>query len=653
MVATSWTQHFASLPSNEQGNQNISSFADATSSNLPRGDCLRNITEEQDYVILTADGERKIQILHSLKNTGGTRLRPESKVIALVGTGNVAVPVVVKMESILAECAIRTPLIEEFRGCSTAGEVAALATPSERGQTTLEGSACFLPAPFLRDAVLSAGTNEPNELMIIAMAAAVEFDRINDDEESFPDKAVPHAEDFMLWSWGVGNGRITETRFSLRPEDGELQTHLSDRQQQCIMPSTGAATTAHSSDNSAVLTQLTESISQQTKEAAASNELRREEIARARDREEIRKDKMKKLHDSTINMIKMAASADFDRAADEVPASCKEFYQKETEGQADQELSLQFEAMGMGDVNFAHGFVQALRNGNFLFTNAGTPNNYSIFCLFEQSPNSNDKGDRQLLLHLLASHAQGMSQADIKSLTKQVVTVPTDYNDLESRLNFFSGGCEIFFSDESSCTQGLKSFLKKIKSFKVILKGMMANNSTLAAEICYAVDIRVQLWLGACKMARDRSEVNDRLVNFEDIINDIVSRRFRMPLPQTFKSFKSLADGSANKTPSGDRGGKGETDPKKRKRDGGFISNTDQLEEFKMKQGETWTKDFCGKCVDDRPMWGGRNKMCPRWHSKGMCFTDCANSESHVPANKIPEDKKAGYRLFLKKIRNE
>ena len=54
---------------------------------------IKNLTEEINTVFLAADAEGKIQILHSPKNFGGTRLQPKNKVVALVGLGTQATTV--------------------------------------------------------------------------------------------------------------------------------------------------------------------------------------------------------------------------------------------------------------------------------------------------------------------------------------------------------------------------------------------------------------------------------------------------------------------------------------------------------------------------------------------------------------------------------
>ena len=87
----------------------------------------------------------------------------------------------------------------------------------------------------------------------------------------------------------------------------------------------------------------------------------------------------------------------------------------------------------------------------------------------------------------------------------------------------------------------------------------------------------------------------------------------------------------------------------------GQVRNDDQIDEFKIKEGESWRNDFYGKCVDFCPSWKGMKKvrMCPGWHSKGDCFDDRNNKANHVTSKEVSDCGKTEYRKYLKKIRSE
>ena len=83
-------------------------------------------------------------------------------------------------------------------------------------------------------------------------------------------------------------------------------------------------------------------------------------------------------------MLLNASSTDGDRAAKEITSACRSFFNQETAGLADQQLSVLFRELGFPDVSFAHGVVQAFLSGHFLYHEPGCPNNFSILCFYEK-----------------------------------------------------------------------------------------------------------------------------------------------------------------------------------------------------------------------------------------------------------------------------
>ena len=71
--------------------------------------------------------------------------------------------------------------------------------------------------------------------------------------------------------------------------------------------------------------------------------------------------------------------------------------------------------------------------------------------------------------------------------------------------------------------------------------------------------------------------------------------------------------------------------------------------DFQFQRGESW-RDIREKCVKSRPSWGNGKVMCARWHTKGDCYSDCRNKESHVGKDKVPDDKVIEYKEYLAKV---
>eukprot|EP00957_Ditylum_brightwellii_P070092 5323738-Ditylum_brightwellii.AAC.1 len=158
------------------------------------------------------------------------------------------------------------------------------------------------------------------------MADAREFEEAHKDETDFDGKAINHAEDFSLWTFGVGTGLIKETRFKVKPDDEELKGYCNSRQRDRVLPPTGSDGNILSNtagDNTSVLTQLTAAMPRQSEYAERANEMRKEELTRKKEKEDKKKDRLCDLHKTTLNMLVMASATDCDDTPSDTAESCR------------------------------------------------------------------------------------------------------------------------------------------------------------------------------------------------------------------------------------------------------------------------------------------------------------------------------------------
>eukprot|EP00957_Ditylum_brightwellii_P179808 13697093-Ditylum_brightwellii.AAC.1 len=57
--------------------------------------------------------------------------------------------------------------------------------------------------------------------------------------------------------------------------------------------------------------------------------------------------------------------------------------------------------------------------------------------------------------------------------------------------------------------------------YKHQFKANTSMDEMFPAKILYAVDTRLQRWMVECRKAQDRSEVDDRIIEFCDIVDDM------------------------------------------------------------------------------------------------------------------------------------
>ncbi len=119
-----WTEWFSSHPNIKDGNRNMSAFSSILKAGFSEEEKLWSLVEEIDTVILAADANNKIMIFRSPKNFGGTRSRPDNKVVCMLGLGTHVTYVLIDLRTALADCQIVVPAVTDLSHCKSAQDVA-------------------------------------------------------------------------------------------------------------------------------------------------------------------------------------------------------------------------------------------------------------------------------------------------------------------------------------------------------------------------------------------------------------------------------------------------------------------------------------------------------------------------------------------------
>eukprot|EP00957_Ditylum_brightwellii_P202011 15328180-Ditylum_brightwellii.AAC.2 len=476
-----------SLSTNEDRNNNMEAFTNAMNSSKGKDERMKSLMEDIDAAVLTADAEKKIAILHSFNMIGGTRAHSEKKMICLLGMGPEAVCVEVNIASISRTCNFRAPKSEDMKTCENADALETLAEPGNRVAINNKGSASFILAPFLRDVLMEADNKEPLELTPVAFAVAKEYDDTYEDG-----KAAAHTETFASWAWGVKKEKVTETKYFVHPDDGEMRAFTKEKHAGCIIaPLYQEEGRMESSiDTSSVLQQLSVSISKSNKEAELANKLRTKKLEKKEKKEEKKKDTFNKLHRSVKNMILMASTEDSDKAVEDPGELCLHFINSETTALAGQELNFMLKDMGHDKVGFAYDLTQSLHAGSFTYQDSSTLCNLSTFCFL--STDSRPRKD--------SCRMQDLSKATDKGTNV--------YGRLGKIVGIFTTGTKIFFKSESKIHRELKGLGKQVKSIQQIFKARLVTDEKIAAKCLFYVDSKVQRFLQQCRTTKDRCEVD-------------------------------------------------------------------------------------------------------------------------------------------------
>ncbi len=200
---------------------------------------------------------------------------------------------------------------------------------------------------------------------------------------------VNHADNLNARLYGIRQGTIPETRYSVLPNEDKIsqfnfQRHQAYFSQRGVQQNAGVTwatnnQAANVDNHESVLQQLIAAISAQNKEAIELNNLCQNKILHQVSREESKKDCTQKIYPSIIKMIYRVATLCSTNKTEALPATTSHFINQENAGIAQCDLVHQFKEQGFCNVTFASGTTNALYVGGFLYTDSSTPSNFTIF----------------------------------------------------------------------------------------------------------------------------------------------------------------------------------------------------------------------------------------------------------------------------------
>ena len=166
MVASNCFTFFANWLDNKAGNYNSSAFTNAWSQLTVPVKKKSFIANDANLVVLAANANRTVTLLHSFSNIGGSVMRPNDKHVCFIGTNKKAIAVNIDLDSIASVLSTVSPAIRNIVYCETAAEIASIPVPALNVQANFHGCPSFLPAPWLVSAILSTSSNHPLELIV-------------------------------------------------------------------------------------------------------------------------------------------------------------------------------------------------------------------------------------------------------------------------------------------------------------------------------------------------------------------------------------------------------------------------------------------------------------------------------------------------------
>jgi hypothetical protein len=146
--------------------------------------------------------------------------------------------------------------------------------------------------------------------------------------------------------------------------------------------------------------------------------------------------------------------------------------------------------------------------------------------------------------------------------------------------------------------------------------------------------------------------VNDRTIDFFDVIELVLNRTFTMAFPPSFQRINSKATiikHFGNNLAKEDSKKKQKSDKNEKQEKLVVVKNNHQHKSIRVRHGRRLSSR------DSRPSWDGvkTKKMCIIWHIHRECYDNCYRKESHIPKDDIPPAKVKAMCAFIAKCRGE
>jgi hypothetical protein len=190
---------------------------------------------------------------------------------------------------------------------------------------------------------------------------------------------------------------------------------------------------------------------------------------------------------------------------------------------------------------------------------------------------------------------------------------------------------------------------------KIIFKTCIAANAEFPTKFLYAMEIRIQRWLGECVKFDDHLMYNDCLASFDKVFEMVINSSLSVILPPNFirpppknpTTIPTVLPGEVRRQ-TGRK--KRKSEEVKRER---IVKNSASINNFLIKESKVWKCNFAGKGTRDCPKCNKNTSICVRWYDHGECFVGCNNKASHMGACAVLSTKHSKFKDYLKKVCRE
>jgi len=279
--------------------------------------------------------------------------------------------------------------------------------------------------------------------------------------------------------------------------------------------------------------------------------------------------------------------------------------------------------------------------GLFDWDSPSVPSNFAL-CTIRVG--TVDDTAAQTLLHLKATEGKGLSEEDIKAMTKVGLHPARSFHELKESLQVWTAFAHHLFGSHSFLVSEMEDLLEELTRSRAHLEALSSGNHLLYTQVQYRIDAAIHSYMTLCRTSR--SSIGPESIDLQDIVKEISRHSFSCSLPACLMP----ADRDQPRSPP--RAAKKQRTDTPTKGDRSQVQNPAPHNDLALRSGESWKK-FAGQYVQMVPSHPSLGKVCHRFHSLGNCFDDCKKAATHN--NSVLEDTEvlSDYKKWMAKCRSE
>ena len=262
--------------------------------------------------------------------------------------------------------------------------------------------------------------------------------------------------------------------------------------------------------------------------------------------------------------------------------------------------------------------VSALHKGFFFWDRKDLPLNFSIFLCGEPMPILFTASET-ITFSMKSENGNGLINSEIAKTMKQVKQIPSVIHEALEQLQNIQSLCELIFEKKAIITKVIKTIYHHIMNNKEHYASRQAHDDALLTKVLQCLNTAIQLCLRSCLHLEDRSNDNDKCLDFKQDFKEIMINKFNIDLFNCLKpakpAFTKPGDNMRKKS-------KDELDGTKL-----FIHNKNQNVAWELKPNEKYGL-VCHKNQDKCPK-DNNTLICMHFLIKGSC------TEGHTHLHKL------------------